>query len=88
MSHFLCCCYMYVRVTVVDLTCDCCRVYIVAVIRPYIPTLFFGALILGSAGGGMKKNSEFVVFGVLVCLIYCSFVDGPGSDSHPELEQG
>ena len=30
-----------------------CRVYIVAVIRPYVPTLFLGALILGSAGGGI-----------------------------------
>ena len=68
MSHILCCCYMYVCVTVVDLTCDCCRVYIVAVIRPYIPTLFFGALILGSAGGGMKKNSEFVL-DILICFV-------------------
>jgi hypothetical protein len=33
-----------------------CRVYIVAVIRPYVPTLFLGALILGSAGGGMQKT--------------------------------
>ena len=34
--------------------CKCnCRVYIIAVIRPYVPTLFLGAFILGSAGGGM-----------------------------------
>ena len=37
----------------------CCRVYIVAVIRPYVPTLFLGALILGSAGGGMKTTLSF-----------------------------
>ena len=33
-----------------------CRVYIVAVIRPYVPTLFLGALILGSAGGGINST--------------------------------
>ena len=29
-----------------------CRVYVAALIRPYVPVVFLGALILGTGGGG------------------------------------
>ena len=29
-----------------------CRVYIAALIRPYVPVIFLGAFILGTGGGG------------------------------------
>lgn len=31
--------------------------YLVALIRPYVPVIFFGAFVLGSAGGGMDKTN-------------------------------
>ena len=34
------------------------RVYIVALIRPYVPVIFLGAFILGSAGGGKNNITE------------------------------
>ena len=33
-----------------------CRVYIAALIRPYVPVIFFGAFTLGAGGGGKLCN--------------------------------
>ncbi len=44
----------------------CLSVYIAALIRPYVPTVFIGAAILGAAGGGEEglvgKLHEDVVY--------------------------
>lgn len=47
-------------------------VYIVALIRPYVPVIFLGALVLGSAGGG--KNCYTVHIVAIVTKLKCCYV--------------
>ena len=53
------------------------RVYVAALIRPYIPTVFIGAFILGTGGGGECTLYTYRYITIIMYMSVCLYILHP-----------